>query len=114
MPILTAEERLGTLLAGRYRIESLIGRGGMGVVLRAKHELTGRAVAVKLLLPGLSSDHDAGQCLTLWSSAVHPGTRAIDATHQGARQLLEEVRGWDGEAEDGARGEGEVEDGARE
>lgn len=34
---------------GPYRIEELIGRGGMGSVYRARHEKTGELVAVKLI-----------------------------------------------------------------
>ncbi len=39
----------GTLLAGKYRLESLIGRGGMGSVWRAEHLALSAPVAVKLL-----------------------------------------------------------------
>jgi serine/threonine-protein kinase len=61
LPILTEEERCGTLLAGKYRIESILGRGGMGVVFRASHVHTGRQVALKILRPELSRDEQLGK-----------------------------------------------------
>lgn len=39
----------GTTIAGKYRLESLIGRGGMGAVWRARHLQWSAPVAVKLL-----------------------------------------------------------------
>jgi eukaryotic-like serine/threonine-protein kinase len=51
MPILTPEERIGTYIAGRYRLDSILGEGGMGVVYAGTHTWTNRRVAVKILAP---------------------------------------------------------------
>ncbi len=41
--------------AGDYVVEREIGRGGMGIVYRARHTLDGSLVAIKVLLPDLDS-----------------------------------------------------------
>jgi Protein kinase domain len=41
---------------GGYRVESLVGRGGMGVVYRATDVSLGRPVALKLIAPELAED----------------------------------------------------------
>jgi serine/threonine-protein kinase len=46
--------RLGARIGDRYRVESVVGRGGMGLVVAARDERTGTRVAVKLLLPHVS------------------------------------------------------------
>ena len=43
--------RPGDLLAGKYRVERVIGQGGMGVVVVAHHEQLDEKVAIKFLLP---------------------------------------------------------------
>lgn len=49
----------GSLLAGRYRIVSELGRGGMGAVYEAVHTGTGQPVAVKTLLLDVDSEEAA-------------------------------------------------------
>src|SRR6058998_37457 len=50
------EIKPGDLLAGRYQIEALLGKGGSGVVLRAYDRVSATVVAVKVLKPGLTHD----------------------------------------------------------
>ncbi len=52
-PNLTAQHvEPGAVLAGKYRIDRLLGEGGMGKVYRAERLADGRAVAVKLVRGG--------------------------------------------------------------
>ena len=49
----TEESRM---LAGRYRVGELLGRGGMADVHRGTDTILGRTVAIKLLKPALAVD----------------------------------------------------------
>lgn len=48
--------REGDIIAGKYRVEALIARGGMGVVFSAIHEELQDRVAIKLIYPSRSTD----------------------------------------------------------
>lgn len=50
------DARIGSTLAGRYRLENVLGEGGMAVVYGAKHVLVDRECAVKIMSPLLARD----------------------------------------------------------
>src|SRR2546421_1561489 len=54
----TSDPLVGQTLAGKYLIEKLIKRGGMGAVYLGKHVLMDKTVAIKVLHPSLALDDD--------------------------------------------------------
>ena len=46
------------MLAGKYRVEHVLGRGGMGIVVAAKHVALDERFAIKLLLPQVADNED--------------------------------------------------------
>ena len=73
-----ADPLIGALVAERYRVERLLGEGGIGRVYRAKQVQLGRAVALKLLHPDLSGRKDLAQRFEREARAAsrlsHPGS----------------------------------------
>src|SRR5437764_1127339 len=49
----------GEVLAGKYRVERLLGEGGMGVVVAATNLALGTPVAIKLLRPSAVANEEA-------------------------------------------------------
>ncbi|WP_437618817.1 serine/threonine-protein kinase [Sorangium sp. So ce1151] len=54
-----APVRIGDVLLGKYTVERVLGQGGMGVVLAARHRELGELFAIKLLLPRAVADAHA-------------------------------------------------------
>ncbi|MBA3541173.1 MAG: serine/threonine protein kinase [Deltaproteobacteria bacterium] len=50
---------IGTILDGRYRIDAILGSGGMGRVYRGEHTGIGRQVAIKVLHADLGRNREA-------------------------------------------------------
>ena len=49
----------GDVVGGRYVVEEVLGAGGMGVVVAARHEALGHRVAMKLVSASMSADAEA-------------------------------------------------------
>jgi len=48
--------RAGDVVADKYEVERVLGHGGMGVVVVARHRVLGHRVAIKYLLPAVAHD----------------------------------------------------------
>src|SRR4051812_40290422 len=78
---------------GPYTIESYIGRGGMGIVYRARHSELGRQVALKLLAPELAENESFRERFVRESRVAarvdHPNVIAIyEANEYGGRYFI--------------------------
>ena len=75
VPETAADPLIGATLDGRYRIDGLIGRGGMAAVYRADDLALGRQVAVKVFTPATEGIDDADRRRSetaLLASLTHP------------------------------------------
>jgi serine/threonine protein kinase len=82
---------VGQTVEGKYRVETLLGRGGMGAVYRAVHLGTGRVVALKVIAPSLAGQpeylarfsREARACGRLRHPGIVDVTDFGVATHEG-------------------------------
>lgn len=49
----------GAILLGKYRVEQVLGQGGMGAVVAVRHVHLGELFAIKLMLPAVLTHHEA-------------------------------------------------------
>ncbi|MFM7068233.1 MAG: protein kinase domain-containing protein [Actinomycetes bacterium] len=83
----------GTVLADRYRLEQLIGAGGMAQVWRSTDTVLGRQVAVKILHPHLAADQAFVKRFRQEAVAAaklsHPNIVAVyDTVHDGPYEAI--------------------------
>ena len=84
---------LNELIDGRYKVEQEVGRGGMGVVLRALDTRLNRVVALKMLRSNTSHDPELCRRLTAEAHAAsalsHPGIATVyDFVEQGEGSFI--------------------------
>jgi len=66
--------RTGQTLKGKYKLEALLGRGGMGDVYRARNTLVNRTVAIKVMHPHHAANHEAVARFMLEAKAANAVT----------------------------------------
>jgi serine/threonine-protein kinase len=82
----------GDVIGGKYRVENIIGQGGMGAVYRARHVLTERAVALKWMLPDVGGEEAVERFLReakAMGRIDHPGVVGVyDVGFEGGAAFL--------------------------
>ncbi len=53
-----AQDLIGSVVDGRYRVERIVGRGGMGTVYACRHVVVGKPFAMKVLRPGIERSEE--------------------------------------------------------
>jgi eukaryotic-like serine/threonine-protein kinase len=89
--------RVGDVVDGKYRVERVVGSGGMGVVVAAEHLKLGRIVALKFLLKSACENREAvtrflreGQALASITSAHVARVMDVGTLEQGEPYLVME------------------------
>ncbi len=74
---------VGDVIGGKYRVDELLGTGGMGTVLRGTHVELGRSVAIKVMHAELLTKADGGRRF------AHEARAAAALTSQHAARILD-------------------------
>jgi serine/threonine protein kinase len=99
-----AADATDRLLGDRYWLESVLGHGGMSTVFRARDQVLGREVAIKLFTQSSASDTSRQESeLAVLSSLSHHGLvnlfdAGVDVAEDGQRRrflVMEFIRGTD-------------------
>ena len=75
----------GQVLLGKYRVERILGVGGMGTVVAAHHLQLDTPVAIKFLRPSFLTNQDAVACFMREARAMANGdlTQSIETAYKG-------------------------------
>lgn len=99
-PLADVRSRIGTLVAGRYRLLRMIGEGGMGAVFEAEALPGKERVAVKVIKPEFATSQEVNsrfiQEMQAAATVVHPNiVRTIEAGNDahGPYMVLELLHG---------------------
>src|SRR3972149_1260458 len=91
---------VGRLLAGRYRLEALVGQGAMGIVWRARDEMLDLPVALKRLPSEMQHDPRGLKQLRAEARTAFPlrhpgivGLHTLEEGAEGAFLMMEYVEG---------------------
>jgi serine/threonine-protein kinase len=88
--------RVGDVVSGKYRVDRVLGEGGMGIVVAATHEHLDQRVALKFLLPSMAANPEIVQRFLREARAavkIHSEhvARVLDVgTHDGSPYMVME------------------------